>query len=74
MSFGGEPDAELAYGLVPDGTNVVLRSPLAAHQTVPVVTNIFVLAAEIVRTVKPYSMTITVHQPDGTTASFRTDV
>jgi hypothetical protein len=74
VSFGGEPDAELAYGLVPDGTTVVLRSPTGTPRSVPVVTNVFVLAAKVVLTGKPYSMTVTLHKRDGTTVSFRTQV
>lgn len=74
VSFGGERDAELAYGLVPDGTTVVLRSPRSTQRNVPVVTNVFVLAAKVVLTGKPYSMTITLHKRDGATVSFRTQV
>ena len=64
VGFGGEPDAELAFGLVPDGTTVVLTSPTGTHRNVPVVTNVFVVVA------KPYSMTLTLHKSGGATVSF----
>lgn len=74
VGFGGEPDAELAFGLVPDGTTVVLTSPLGTHRKVPVVTNVFVVAAKLVVAAKPYSVTVTLHKSDGATVSFRFQV
>lgn len=69
VSVGGQPDGrELFFGLVPDGTTVVLRSPTGTHQKVPVVNNV-ILAA-----VKPDSMTLTLRESDGATVSFPSEL
>lgn len=69
VDVGSQPDGtELIFGLVPDGTTAVLRSPTGLDHNVPVVTNVLLAA------VKPGSMTLTLHKSDGTSVSLPYDL